>query len=108
MNFQYGTDSLNHFFKQGKLNQVEYETIHEAIKNMYKVVNDSLKNYNRLHNVSSVLKKEVTAAKYEVEAATVRQSEASNFTQNLSASLKTAEATYESRKAAYDNLYSRS
>jgi hypothetical protein len=64
MNFQYGTESLNYYFKQGKLTQAEYTTVQEAMKNLYNIINNSVKNYNRLHNVSNVLRKEVNAAKY--------------------------------------------
>ena len=74
------------------------------MKNLYTVINDSVKNYNSLHNASKQLKKEVNAAKFELEAATNRQSEASEATERLSRLLKTAEVAYESQKTAYDNL----
>lgn len=104
MNFQYGTESLNYYFKQGKLTQAEYTTVQEAMKNLYNIINNSVKNYNRLHNVSNVLRKEVNAAKYELEAATSRQSEASDTAEKLSRLLKTAEVAFESQKTSYDNL----
>ena len=55
---------MNYYFKQGKLTQTEYTTVQEAMKNLYNIINNSVKNYNRLHNVSNVLRKEVNAAKY--------------------------------------------
>lgn len=104
MNFQYGTESLNYYFKQGKLTQSEYTTVQEAMKNLYNIINNSVKNYNRLHNVSNVLRKEVNTAKYDLEAATCRQSEASDTAEKLSRLLKTAEVAFESQKTSYDNL----
>ena len=50
------------------------------MKNLYNVINNSVKNYNNLHNASKQLKREVAASKYELETATGRQSEASEAT----------------------------
>lgn len=44
------------------------------MKNLFTVINDSVKNYNSLHNTSKQLKKEVNAAKFQLESATNKQS----------------------------------
>ncbi len=94
MNFQYGIESLHYYFKQGKLTQTEYNAIQEAFKNIRNVIDKVVKNYNKLHNIANVLKKECNAAKYELEAATSRQSEASDTAEKLSRLVKTAEVAF--------------
>lgn len=57
MNFQYGTESLNYYFRQGTVTQEEFSIVQEAMKNLFNVINNSVKNSNSLHNASKLLKK---------------------------------------------------
>lgn len=104
MNFQYGTESLNYYFRQGKVTQEDFSIVQEAMKNLYNVINHSVKNSNDLHNISKQLKRQVNAGKFELEAAVLRQTQASEATEKLSRLLKTAVVAEESQKTAYDNL----
>jgi hypothetical protein len=61
---------------------------------MYNIVTNSVKNTNRINQISSVLKNELNAAKYELGEATSRQSEASQAAEKLSRLLKTAEVAF--------------
>jgi predicted nucleic acid-binding Zn-ribbon protein len=104
MNMKYGTESVQYFYKQGKLTEDQFNEVSGVIKSLFKIINDSQKNYNSLNETMRILKKDLTAIKHEYEAANNRQAEVTEETEKLSRALKTAEVAYESQKASYENL----
>ena len=75
MNMKYGTESVQYFYKQGKLTEEQFNQVSGVIKSLFKIINDSQKNYNTLNETMRVLKKDITSIKHEYEAANNRQAE---------------------------------
>jgi len=73
MNVQFGNESVNYFYKQGKLTKEQYDQISTVIKSLFTVISDSIKNYNTLNETMRVLKKELNNVKHEYEAANLKQ-----------------------------------
>lgn len=57
MNMKYGTESVEYFFKQGKLTQEQFQDVSSLIKSLFKVINDSQKSSNTLNETMKILKK---------------------------------------------------
>lgn len=49
MNMKYGTESVEYFYKQGKLTQEQFQDVSSLIRSLFKVINDSQKNSNTLN-----------------------------------------------------------
>ena len=49
MNMKYGTESVQYFYKQGKLTEEQFNEVSGVIKSLFKIINDSQKNYNALN-----------------------------------------------------------
>jgi hypothetical protein len=49
MNMKYGTESVQYFYKQGKLTEEQFNQVSGVIKSLFKIINDSQKNYNTLN-----------------------------------------------------------
>lgn len=73
MNMKYGTESVQYFYKQGKLTEEQFNQVSGVIKSLFKIINDSQKNYNTLSETMRTLKKELTNTKNDYEAANNRQ-----------------------------------
>ena len=41
MSVQFGTESVNYYYKQGKINEEQYNQISNIIKSLFKVISDS-------------------------------------------------------------------
>ena len=57
MNMKYGTESVEYFYKQGKLSQEQFQDVSSLIKSLFKVINESQKNSNNLNETMKILKK---------------------------------------------------
>ena len=57
MNMKYGTESVQYFYKQGKLTEEQFNEVSGVIKSLFKIINESQKNYNVLNETIRVLKK---------------------------------------------------
>jgi uncharacterized membrane protein len=75
MTLKYGNESVAYFYKQGKLTEEQYNQVSGVMKSLFKIINDSQKNYNTLNETMRVLKKDLTTIKNEYEAANNRQAE---------------------------------
>lgn len=64
MNMKYGTESVQYFYKQGKLTEEQFNEVSGVIKSLFKIINDSQKNYNSLNETMRILKKDLTAIKH--------------------------------------------
>lgn len=73
MNMKYGTESVQYFYKQGKLTEDQFNEVSGVIKSLFKIISDSQKNYNSLNETMRILKKDLTAIKHEYQAANNRQ-----------------------------------
>lgn len=49
MTLKYGTESVEYFRKQGKITEEQYNQISALMKSLFKIINDSQKNYNTLN-----------------------------------------------------------
>ena len=49
MTLKYGTESVEYFRKQGKLTEDQYNQVSTVMKSLFKIINDSQKNYNVLN-----------------------------------------------------------
>ena len=49
MNVQFGNESANYFFKQGKLTKEQYDHISSVITSLFTVISESIKNLNALN-----------------------------------------------------------
>ena len=101
MTLKYGTESVEYFRKQGKLTEDQYNQVSTVMKSLFKIINDSQKNYNILNETMRILKKDLATIRNQYEAANNRQAEVTEETEKLSRALKTAEVAYESQKASY-------
>ncbi len=90
MNVQFGNETVNYLYKQGKLTKEQYDQISSVIKSLFGVISESIKNFNTLTETARVLKKELNNVKHEYESANMRQSEVSESTEKLSRALKSA------------------
>lgn len=66
---------MQYFYKQGKLTEEQFNEVSGVIKSLFKIINDSQKNYNALNETMRVLKKDLTGIKHEYDAANNRQAE---------------------------------
>jgi len=64
MNMKYGTESVQYFYKQGKLTEEQFNEVSLVIKSLFKIINDSQKNYNTLNETMRILKKDLTTIKH--------------------------------------------
>ncbi len=77
MNVQFGNESVNYFYKQGKLTKEQYDQISNVIRSLFGVISESIKNFNTLNETVRVLKKEFNNVKHEHESANLRKIEIS-------------------------------
>ena len=64
MNVQFGTESVNYFYKQGKITEDQYNQISGVINSLFKVISDSIRNYNTLNDTMRKLKGELKSVKF--------------------------------------------
>lgn len=64
MTLKYGTESVEYFYKQGKLTEDQYNQVGSVMKTLFKIINDSQKNYNTLNETMRILKKDLTTIKH--------------------------------------------
>ncbi len=48
MNVQFGNETVNYLYKQGKLTKEQYDQISSVIKSLFGVISESIKNFNTL------------------------------------------------------------